>query len=375
MTDQTKDSKWDTKYRPSSIDELIGHEQAVTRIRGMIAKDAFPSSMLIMGPTSVGKTTIARALAGTINGRPIEEQVRSGTYKEMDGGSQRTIDEMRELVKLSKFRPQGKKRIIVLDEAQSILANKIAAQALLKPLEESGKTDTIWILCSMDGAKFKSTEEGRAMLNRCSQFVLKPHTEADKLAFAKRVIIREGMKYFKDLELRQKLIQTCAGMRDVASGLQAVDDYWHGLVKKPSVLGAEGLAEAMDSMEEGDDKMAATLVSSALQGNFTACHLAVLNVSDAFTVINKMLWVSQFLLSIRVLDGKKHPKVWWAPANRLANDQLKGKKVALGQLAAMLETCVQLKNESMNFTVDAQGLISAKLFRFIKDNFGQKEQS
>jgi DNA polymerase III gamma/tau subunit len=104
MTD-VKSNKWNTKHRPTTIDDMIGHEQAVTRIRGMIKTGEYPSAILITGVTSVGKTTIARALATTINGKPISDQIRSGTYKEMDGGTQRTIDDMRELIKLSRFRP------------------------------------------------------------------------------------------------------------------------------------------------------------------------------------------------------------------------------------------------------------------------------
>lgn len=353
---------------------MIGHEQAVTRIRGMIETNSVPTAILITGPTSVGKTTIARALAGTINGRPIDEQIRSSTYKELDGGVDRKIDDMRELIKLSRFKPQGgKKRVIVIDEAQQIVTNKDAASALLKPLEESGNKDTIWILCSMDPAKFKTSDVGKAILGRCAQIVLKPHTQDDMLTMAKRIVVREKMTYMKSNILLDKVIETCSAMRDVANTLQSISQYYNGLKKKPEKLGAEALASALDSMEQADDKMAADIVVQALKGQFAAAHLAVLNVTDTFTVINKMLWVATFLLNVRVLDGKKHPKVWWAPANRMAHQALAKDKISLGALAAMLEMCVQLKNESMNFTVDAQGLISSKVFRFIKDNSPKKE--
>ena len=43
---------------------------------------------------------------------------------------------------------------------------------LLKPLEEAGSTDTVWILCSMDPSKFSSTTNGKAIAKRCTQFVL-----------------------------------------------------------------------------------------------------------------------------------------------------------------------------------------------------------
>lgn len=366
---------FNTKYRPTTLDDMIGHEQAVTRIKGMIAKKAFPSALLITGPTSVGKTTIAQALAQTINGQTIDQQKQSGVYKETNGASDRSIEDIRDLIKLSKFKPlgQSQKRIILIDEAQGIVTNKPAAQALLKPIEDSGKTDTIWILCSMDPAKFQSTTDGKALLNRCVQIVLKPHTTDDKLAFAKRIVKSEKMGYLKDLDLLRVVADRAEGMRDVANQLQALGEYVAGLDKAPAKLTEADLTEALSGTENEDDKLAATICASALTGKFTQAQLAILDMGEAFQVVNKMVWIAQFLLNLQVLDGKKHRKVWWAPANRMAHAALKSQQIKLGTYAAFLEMCVQLKNQSMTFTVDAQALISSMIYRFIRDNLSKKE--
>ena len=72
MTDKNNDLH--SKYRPRTLDEVIGHEAAVTRLRGQIKSGKLRSAYLFTGPSSVGKTTLARCLAAEINGKPIEQQ-------------------------------------------------------------------------------------------------------------------------------------------------------------------------------------------------------------------------------------------------------------------------------------------------------------
>lgn len=123
------DTALHTKYRPTSLDTLIGHEEAVTRMKGMISSGKIPSAILITGPTSVGKTTLARAFVNDLNGG--KNFLNSPDYKEVNVADQRTIDDMRELVRLSKLRPMvGKKKVFVLDEAQSICSNAAASACI-----------------------------------------------------------------------------------------------------------------------------------------------------------------------------------------------------------------------------------------------------
>ena len=124
------DNNFHTKYRPQTLDEVIGHEAAVARLKGQVKTGKLRSAYLFTGPSSVGKTTLARCLAAEINGKPVSQQV--GDYRELNAGDQKSIEDMRELIRMSKFKPTGKKRVFMIDEAQALLTNAAAATCFEK---------------------------------------------------------------------------------------------------------------------------------------------------------------------------------------------------------------------------------------------------
>ena len=364
----TQDNTFHTKYRPSDLSSLIGHEEAVTRLRGMVKNGKIPGAILFTGPSSVGKTTLARALAVEINGRSIKEQQGLGDYKEINSGDTRSIEDMRELIKLSKFRPSGKKRIFVIDEAQQILSNPSAAAALLVPLESSGNTDTIWVLCSMDPSKF-GTGNGKAIANRCTQFVLEPHTNSDLLKQGLRIAKGEKMDYL-DKELIKTIVKASnSEMRTLSNLIQAVRDYCEGLDKKPKTLDEGIISKVLQSSESNDDALVVQVIVGVLTGKYAKVHRALLDIAEPFQFINKLTYASSFLLSNAVLDGQRHSKVWWNNTNKEIVKQLKDAKPTLGQYAALNEAIVNLKIQASGFAVGEVELISARLFRLIKEIF------
>lgn len=351
------DNTFHTKYRPANLSQLIGHEAQVTRLKGMVKTGQVPGALLFTGPSSVGKTTLARALAAEINGDITAD------YRELNAADSRTIDDMRELIKLSKFKPSGKKRIFVIDEAQQLLSNAAAAQAILKPIEDAGKTDTVWVLCSMDPSKFGSGT-GKAIANRCTQFVLEPHSNADLLKQGMRIIKGESMSYL-DKELLKTVVRAAnSEMRTLANLIQGIRDYYEGLEKKPKQLTEAALHQVLRSTESNDDRLAIEVIVSVFKGEYAKVHKACLYIADDFMFVSKLLYGFKFLLDIAVLNGERHPKVWWSPHNRELANATKDLKLKIGHLGAAMEAAVGLKAQATAGGVSPEA-ISATLYRLI----------
>lgn len=366
----TDNSSLDDKYRPKTLDEVIGHTDAVGRLRGMLATKKLPGAFLFTGDTSVGKTTLARVLAAEINGKPIEKQGQD--YQELNGGATRSIEEMRDLIKISKFRPTNRRRIIVIDEAQQILSNNIAAQALLKPIEDAGNTSTIWVLCSMSPEKFGSGT-GRAIANRCAQFALKPPSDDDLFKQASRIRKGEGMQYMTRDAVNAVVAASNKEMRTIAHLMKAVQDTYEGMKTKPKEIDAKAVGEVISHAESQDNDVVVQVIVALLSGKYGKVHRALLDVAEPFPFVNKLLWAAQFQLNVAVLNGERHPKVWWNDVNKKISAALKEVKPSLGLLGALNETLVLLKQQSMTFAVGEIELMSAVFYRFIKDNLTKKE--
>ena len=137
------------KYRPQTFDDLIGQEVVAETIINSIKADKIPNAYLFTGIRGIGKTTIARIVAKTLNcSNGLENKCKNKCQNcdaitssshidvlEMDAASKTGVDDVRDLIEFSRYGPTSAKyKIFIIDEVHML--SKQAFNALLKTLEE-----------------------------------------------------------------------------------------------------------------------------------------------------------------------------------------------------------------------------------------------
>lgn len=229
------------KWRPKTFTDLVGQEHVVKALQNALDKGRLHHAYLLTGTRGVGKTTIARILAKSLNcsqpqhGEPCGEcqscrdidQGRFIDLLEIDAASNTGIDNIREVLENAQYAPTaGKYKVYIIDEVHML--SKSAFNAMLKTLEEPPE-HVKFILATTDPHKVPVT-----VLSRCLQFVLRnmtPRQVADHLA---HVLIAEQIPY--EAPALALLGRAAAGsMRDALSLLDQAIALGSGSVNEADV--------------------------------------------------------------------------------------------------------------------------------------------
>ena len=165
------------KWRPRKFVEVVGQEHITTTLKNAIRDGRIADAYLFAGPRGVGKTTTARILAKALNClTPVDSEpcnkcemcklIQAGQLLdiiEIDGASNRGIDEVRTLRESVKYAPtRGKYKVYIIDEVHML--TKESFNAFLKTLEEP-PAQTIFIFATTDVHKVPLT-----IISRCQRF-------------------------------------------------------------------------------------------------------------------------------------------------------------------------------------------------------------
>ncbi len=185
------------RYRSQSFDEVVGQSSIATTLQNAVKSGRVAHAYLFTGTRGVGKTSTARIFAKALAGgsKEADEAIMRGQDTdviEIDAASNTGVDQARELIANSSYRPlRGKKKVYIIDEVHML--SNAAFNALLKTMEEPPE-HVVFILCTTESHKVPATIQ-----SRCQRFDFRNIPSAEIAAHLKAVLKEENSKADDDL--------------------------------------------------------------------------------------------------------------------------------------------------------------------------------
>ena len=336
------------KYRPQTFDEVIGQKETIDAIKRAITEERLHHGYIFSGTRGVGKTTMARILAKSLNCLSFDKPTVTpcGTCEscrsiqdgnsvdviEIDGASNNGVDNIRELRENVKFSPvYSRYKIFIVDEVHRITSN--AFDALLKTLEEP-PPHVKFIFATTELNKVPVT-----ILSRCQKFnfdCVPNDALIDKL---KRVAKAEGVTVGDDV-YRYVAKAAMGSMRDAESlfdqivpmlmsgaGLDAVLDVL-GEIKEFSVL------EFLDALASKDAVKALTSIDTYVKQG-----------KDIEKFLDAVIEMARTVLLVKVLKDK-HANLTNIPADLKAGVDALAQKADASFLVKVVDSLIDTKRIS-----------------------------
>ena len=265
------------RYRPKQFSELVGQEHIVKTLTNAIESGRIGHAYLFVGPRGTGKTTVARLLAKALNARggpcvrpddndEISQSIMNGSCMdvvEIDGASNRSIEEIRKLREDCQYAPaQCTYKIYIIDEVHSLTQE--AFNALLKTLEEP-PAHVKFIFATTEAHKVLGT-----ITSRCQRFEFRPIPEKLIAQHLAEIAQKEDISASPEA-LRAIARLANGGMRDAQSILDQMISFCGRSIEVSDVIGVYGLAS---------ESQIESLISKMAHGDYSAVVKAVEELAD-----------------------------------------------------------------------------------------------
>ncbi|SFN18783.1 DNA polymerase III subunit gamma/tau [Variovorax sp. OV329] len=259
------------KHRPKNFNEMVGQEHVVQALANALGTQRLHHAYLFTGTRGVGKTTVSRILAKSLNCQGPDgnggitatpcgvcqacRDIDSGRfvdYTELDAASNRGVDEVQQLLEQAVYKPvQGRFKVFMIDEVHML--TNTAFNAMLKTLEEPPEY-LKFVLATTDPQKVPVT-----VLSRCLQFNLRPMAPETILEHLTHVLSGEGVPA-ETSSLRLLARAARGSMRDALSLTDQAIAYGNGELTETGVRQMLGSVDRghvfrlIDALAQGDGK-------------------------------------------------------------------------------------------------------------------------
>jgi DNA polymerase-3 subunit gamma/tau len=289
------------KYRPKNFTEMVGQEHVVQALTNALTTQRLHHAYLFTGTRGVGKTTVSRVLAKSLNCQGVDgtggitanpcgvcqactdiDAGRFVDYTELDAASNRGVDEVQSLLEQAVYKPvQGRFKVFMIDEVHML--TNTAFNAMLKTLEEPPEY-LKFVLATTDPQKVPVT-----VLSRCLQFNLRPMAPETVLEHLGHVLGQENIE--SEAQALRLIARAARGsMRDALSLTDQAIAYGGGQLQEAAVRQMLGSADRshvfrlIEALAYGDGKSVVE-TSEALRVNGLS---AAATLEDMSMVLQRM---------------------------------------------------------------------------------------
>ncbi len=348
------------RYRPQSFDQLIGQEHVAKGLAAAIAASRVGHAYLFTGARGTGKTSSARIFAKALNCEQgptpspcnqcdICRSITAGDdmdVLEIDGASNRGIDEIRQLRQNVNVRPsRARFKVYIIDEVHML--TEPAFNALLKTLEEPPE-HVKFIFCTTEPEKIPIT-----ILSRCQRFDFAGIQTNQIIERLRQIVAGEGVE--AEQEALEILARRAAGsMRDSQSLLEQLLAFGSQRITVADVHGLLGTAGS-----ERIARLVTHLIERNPAGTFAELDQAVSQGVDVGQLLDQLLGYFRDIMATAV--GCKPESLLHVSASEQAAVQDAAKKLGLETILAILQiidqTLSRLKYVTYPRTVTELGLV------------------